>query len=162
MTKPYKPIVCIDFDGVIHSYTSGWKGVSNIPDPPVPGAIAALMAFLDAGFEVAIFSARSKSLRGRWAMKDWMSNAIADYWVGESLDPGVRRRVMGQAVDSVDDFSWPWFKPSAVVTIDDRAMCFNGNWLDYSPSEIRCFRTWQQKGTTRGTKFQGPQDKVGV
>jgi hypothetical protein len=32
-----KPILCLDFDGVLHSYTSGWKGAAVIPDPPVPG-----------------------------------------------------------------------------------------------------------------------------
>ena len=29
-----KPILCLDFDGVVHSYTSGWKGADVIPDPP--------------------------------------------------------------------------------------------------------------------------------
>lgn len=29
-----KPILCLDFDGVIHSYASGWKGADVIPDPP--------------------------------------------------------------------------------------------------------------------------------
>jgi len=28
-----KPILCLDFDGVIHSYSSGWKGADVIPDP---------------------------------------------------------------------------------------------------------------------------------
>ena len=34
-----KPILCLDFDGVIHSYSSGWKGAAVIPDPPVDGAM---------------------------------------------------------------------------------------------------------------------------
>lgn len=28
--------VAVDVDGVLHSYTSGWKGADRLPDPPVP------------------------------------------------------------------------------------------------------------------------------
>ena len=33
----YQPTVVFDFDGVIHSFKSGWKGAAEIPDPPVDG-----------------------------------------------------------------------------------------------------------------------------
>lgn len=40
------PILSIDFDGVLHSYKSGWQGARNIPDPPVPDAIPWLRSLL--------------------------------------------------------------------------------------------------------------------
>ena len=65
------PLLCLDFDGVIHSFKSGWKGATNIPDPPVEGAIDWLRSLLgrpineDTGlryidFRLAIYSARSR------------------------------------------------------------------------------------------------------
>ena len=34
---PFKPTIILDFDGVIHSYTSGWQGADVIGDPPWRG-----------------------------------------------------------------------------------------------------------------------------
>lgn len=34
---PGDKTVIFDFDGVIHSYASGWQGVTEIHDPPVDG-----------------------------------------------------------------------------------------------------------------------------
>lgn len=144
-----KPVLSIDFDGVLHSYASGWKGAHIIPDPPVPGAIDALLGYLEAGFDVAIFSSRSKSLRGRWAMKAWLSKAIADHW-----EKGGRARIYDTEVECWGDaagiyrkFLWPWFKPAALMTIDDRALTFNGNWSDvaYAPNSIRMFKPWNKR-----------------
>jgi hypothetical protein len=33
--------VCLDFDGVVHSYRSGWRGATVIPDPPIHGTAEA-------------------------------------------------------------------------------------------------------------------------
>ena len=67
MSAPFKPILCLDFDGVIHSYTSRWQGAGVIPDPPVDGAIAFMLGALDR-FDVVIFSSRSNQPGGLSAM----------------------------------------------------------------------------------------------
>ena len=38
--------VSVDFDRVLHSYTSGYLGADQIPDPPVPGALKWLRTLL--------------------------------------------------------------------------------------------------------------------
>jgi len=43
-------LVCLDFDGVIHSYTSGWQGIESADDPPVPGAFDFIDTALASGF----------------------------------------------------------------------------------------------------------------
>jgi hypothetical protein len=155
-----KPILCVDFDGVIHSYSSGWKGAAVIPDAPVPGALEAIVRLTD-DFDVAIFSARSNSLGGRRAMKRWLKSqlkALAPDW--ETTPEWWRRRIAETAfADPWDDevwwatnlvmgkIKWPWFKPSAVMTIDDRALTFNGDWSDqaYTAKGIRMFKPWNKR-----------------
>jgi hypothetical protein len=145
---PRKLTICLDFDGVVHAYTSGWKGASIIPDGPVPGAISMIMKYLDAGFIVAIYSSRSKSLFGRRAMRRWLARHIANDWAygGESASYA-ECECRGDAAALVDKLSWPWFKPAAFITIDDRCLTFDGNWNNprYSPEKVRGFKTWQHE-----------------
>ena len=49
--------ICLDFDGVVHSYVSGWKGATIIPDAPVPMTKRAI-ELLRMDYEVKIFSSR--------------------------------------------------------------------------------------------------------
>lgn len=132
------PIICVDFDGVIHSYKSGWKGVAIIPDPPVPGAIEWLMRHLpvpDAvcamapaykGPIVQIYSSRSKSWRGRRAMKK--------YLVQYGLHPAyIWERIL----------KFPILKPAAFLTLDDRAICFSGAFP--STEEMMSFKPWYRR-----------------
>lgn len=58
-----KPILCLDFDGVIHSYTSGWKGADVIPDPVVPGFFEKAEEYAQ-HFKLVIFSFMAENTDG--------------------------------------------------------------------------------------------------
>ncbi|MGI9501474.1 MAG: hypothetical protein ACR2RE_00265 [Geminicoccaceae bacterium] len=149
-----KPILCLDFDGVIHSYTSKWEGAHVIPDPPVNGALVALLGYAK-DYEVSIFSSRSKSLRGRRAMKKWLMQNLYEYfltrpfeeylqYVDNPFDQDDDRLAKEAARDFVKcDLSWPWFKPPASVSIDDRALTFDGTWPEVGA--LKSFKPWNKK-----------------
>jgi len=110
-----RPVLCLDFDGVCHSYTSGWKGADVIPDPPVPG----LFEFLEKAcrvFDIEVFSSRSNQPGGRDAMMAWFLNERR------------RWRENGGKGTANLAISFPEVKPPALVTIDDRALTFTGQW----------------------------------
>lgn len=133
-----KPILCLDFDGVIHSYVSGWKGADVIPDPPVPGA----MEFINAArhkFEIAISSSRSSQSGGILAMQVYIAEHLNEYV--QSLREPYRE---SWAADFVTQFmQWPTEKPSAFVTLDDRAITFCGRWP--SILELLDFKPWTKQ-----------------
>lgn len=124
-----KPILCLDFDGVIHSYTSGWKGAAVIPDPPVPGALDFIRRAVE-HFEVHIFSSRSNQDGGINAMRDYLwDHAVQQYGVSDA-------RFIVSLVFAFE-------KPHALVTIDDRAITFNGTWP--AIDDLRAFKPWNKK-----------------
>jgi len=157
MSKKYrKPILCLDFDGVIHSYTSGWKGASVIPDEPVDGALEFIVKAME-HFQVAILSSRSHQWGGKRAMKqylyyhftqealeysatpDWLMN-----WIGKTAfaDPW-KEEVEYAAKLLIKEIKWPWFKPPAMVTIDDRALCFTGEFP--AMARLQHFQPWNKR-----------------
>ena len=116
-----KPILCLDFDGVLHSYTSKWQGAHIIPDDPVPG----MQAFLEAAvkvFDVQVYSTRSNQPGGIEAMALWLT------W---KLPPDVMAQI-----------SFPTSKPPALVTLDDRAYRFEGVWPDVEM--LRTLKPWNK------------------
>jgi len=127
-----KPILCLDFDGVCHSYTSGWKGATIIPDPPVDGMWEFLAeAFKE--FQICIFSSRSNFPRGEEAMFEWFKQYARDpdeFLIAARLE-------------------FPTEKPAALITIDDRAYCFNGIWPDVK--ELRAFQPWNKEQEIKST-----------
>lgn len=87
----------------IHSYTSGWKGTTEIPDPPVPGIREAIEYIRLAGYLVVVVSTRCCEPEGMGAVRRYLrDNEIV--------------------VDNV-----MMEKPPAVCYIDDRAICFDGH-----------------------------------
>jgi len=130
-----QPILAIDFDGVLHSYSSGWQGPRNIPDPPVEGSIEWLEDLLGCpdyfgigprykDFRVMIFSSRSRYIGGRRAMKKWL--------VKHGLD-----------VNYLELIKFPLMKPPAFLQIDDRAIAFNGQFP--TVKEMKAFKPWNRK-----------------
>lgn len=127
-----KPILCLDFDGVIHSYTSGWKGADTIPDPPVDGAMKFIWDATE-HFRVAIFSSRSNQAGGLSAMRAWLYHHFRSYWGTHAM----------QADDKLGEIEWPTEKPAALVTIDDRALTFDGTWP--SIDALKNFKPWNKR-----------------
>ena len=121
-----KSILCVDFDGVIHSYSSGWKGASVIPDPPVPGALDFLERAIS-HFRVAVYSTRSNIPGDLEAMQIWLYDEA---------------KKVHQDLHWIAFIEWPTVKPPAFVTIDDRAICFTGTWP--SMKTLTDFKPWNK------------------
>jgi len=128
-----KLTVCLDFDGVIHQYKSSWAGIDVIPDDVVPG----FFEWADAAaphFRLVVYSARSREERGRQAMMTWLVEQRRKW-----RDAGG----VGDGEPAVFEFASE--KPMAVLYIDDRAHCFDGNWSKLSPESIKAFKPWNRK-----------------
>lgn len=136
-----KPILCVDFDGVIHSYTSGWKGADVIPDPPVPGALRWLWKATE-WFDVHIYSSRTQQERGREAMQAWMLDHSRQEF-GDNHPMSEIRGDLEPAYQYPITFSHE--KPAAFLTIDDRALCFEGDWSEIDPADLLNFKPWNKR-----------------
>lgn len=104
----------LDFDGVIHSYTSGWQGTKVIPDEPVLGAIDFLMEAVRS-FKVTIFSSRNFQEGGIAAMQDYLRKELLKKTGCHKCVEDVMRKI-----------EFPFIKPAYSVFIDDRAFRFEG------------------------------------
>jgi len=116
----HKPIVIFDFDGVIHSYTSGYKGEDVIPDSPVDGIKQAINNIRNSGYAVYVVSSRCATDKGMTAVSEWL-------------------HANGIEVDAVSRE-----KPPAIVYIDDRAICFDGD-AGALLDKIKHFKPWNKK-----------------
>lgn len=116
----FKKTVVFDFDGVIHSYTSGWQGNENIPDPPVNGIKETIETLRKNNYSVIVVSTRCRTPSGTDAIKQYLQkySIIVD---------GVQKE-----------------KPPATCYVDDRAICFTGDTSNLV-NQITSFKSWTQK-----------------
>lgn len=134
-TGDFKPTLCIDFDGVIHSYEKGWQN-GIIYGTVVPGFFEwAEQAAKQ--FDLVIYSSRSKSEEGQMAMLGWL------------IEQRRAWRAAGGMHETTDalGFKFADQKPAAWLTIDDRAVHFKGDWTapELAPDAMREFKPWNAR-----------------
>jgi len=117
-----KKTVVFDFDGVIHKYSKGWLD-GSIYDEPTPGIYFVIEKLRNSGYEVVVVSSRCSTPEGIAAIDNYLKS-------------------YGIIVDRICKE-----KPPALVYVDDRAICFDGN-SDTLYDKIISFKTWQQKEKT--------------
>jgi len=118
---PVKPVVAVDFDGVLNTHQAGFTENEVVEDPPVRGA-ADWLRSLTPDFQIVLFSARAADPDGVQAMVSWLNaNGFADVPM------------------SITDRK----PPTAIAYIDDRAWRFDGR--DFpSAADLLADRPWWQ------------------
>ncbi len=117
MSNPRGGTICLDFDGVLNSYTSGWTGLTDLPDTPVLGAQDFCKALIDAGYYVVILSTRFTP------RKPGDDPAFeADTLVGvKTVQAWLEKYNFPKELKLVTN------KPPALLYIDDRGFRFEGS-----------------------------------
>lgn len=111
--------IVFDFDGVIYNYDGKWGDIDYLPNGAVAGVKELIEKVRNAGYRVAVVSARCHSKHGTLgidAIKKWLEKE-------------------GIVVDEVSNEKVP-----ALVYIDDRAFKFEGN-ADIFDAIIN-FKSW--------------------
>mgnify|MGYP002625410351 CR=1 FL=1 len=107
----YKPIVQIDLDGVLNEYNGDY--VENFI-PPIKKGAKDFLKKLYSEYKLVLFTARNAKIAEKWLI----DNGIDNYF---------------EEVNNT--------KKHAYLTIDDRCICFNGNY-DILLENIQNFKVW--------------------
>lgn len=129
--QPRRYSIAVDCDGVIHSYTSGWQGADQLPDPPVDGAIDFLHAVL-ADYDLVVLTTRAREAGGAEAVEAYLRE---HGFVGDVL-------VTAEKVPAL------WY-------VDDRGWRFNGTFP--TMNQLRHMKPWRvgdPQRTTAATRLR--------
>lgn len=116
------PIVCVDLNGVLDTY-QGWQGPAHF-DPPRAGAREFLETLGQRGYAVVIFTTRYADDVWRW-----LGAHALDHLVTEVTDR----------------------KPAAHVFVDDRAICFRGDFSTTLDAIDSFAAHWERTATESGS-----------
>lgn len=122
MEKRQRYSIAVDFDGVIHSYTTPWIDAATIPDPPVEGAIDWLNEISEA-FDVVVFTTRAQSDESCWAVRHYLRDHGFEGWA---------------TVAATNT------KPPCLIYLDDRAYRFEGPGTFPTAGQIHRARPWNK------------------
>lgn len=128
-------VVAVDFDGVIHSYTSPWVSAEVIPDAPVEGAIEWLCRMVQK-FTVVIFTTRGKTEEGRKAVLEWIQRHHDDRYA--AVTEGDRKWLVSNLTVTAE-------KPPALIYLDDRAYRFEGPGTFPTSEQIHAAKPWNKR-----------------
>ena len=106
-----KKTIALDFDGVLNNYT-GWKGEKCLYTP-LPG-LEDFLSTLNEEYDVVIFTCRDIRKVYTWLEKYDLRKYV---------------KVVTET------------KPKAMIYIDDRALKFEGNYIE-TLNKINKFKTW--------------------
>jgi hypothetical protein len=135
ITGAGEKVVAVDFDGVINSYKSGWRGASAT-DEPVLSAAESLHTLYNRGYKVIIFSTRANTKEGVETIREYLRKHTENNEIADSIE------ITSQ-------------KPIADMYIDDRAIPFTGDWAE-TLKQIEEFKPWTEKSLTfSGYPLQG-------
>lgn len=109
-----RPTVCVDLNGVLDLYT-GWQGPEHW-DEPRPGVESFLRNLNEQGFRVVVFTTRWEADARAWLEKHGLA-----CWIAEVTDR----------------------KPAAHVFVDDRAVCFRGDFGETLEEILRFRAHWE-------------------
>lgn len=133
---PYKRLIAVDFDGVLHAYTTPWSDAATISDGPTPGAMRFLRDLAeDQRFDVVVVSSRCSNPLAVERIEAWLQkHLMAEF--GEH--DGHEIFSSGLRVMRSDEGKLPAF-----LTLDDRANQFTGTWPDLD--QLAVFKPWNKR-----------------
>jgi len=117
---PAKFTVCVDFDGVLNNYVGYIEGYTY---PFTDAGIQFLRDLKMMGFNIVILT----------------SARLAD------VERGLHARGVDELVDNITNVKVP-----AIAYIDDRAICFHGNFAE-TLEELKHFKAWWENDNTKET-----------